>query len=326
MMTNRNSDLAKNYDALKHELLNEGIVESVTVSSSPATDLYWHSDVDHWPGKNAGETIEMATIVVGDDYFETMGLGFHEGREFKGSNDTLNVIFNETAIKKMRLKDPLSQTITWDDKQYRIIGIAKDALMVSPYAPAEPTMYIYTPGTADIILYRLRAGINTSEAIAKLTPIFNKYNPAFPYVYGFTDEAYAAKFKSEQLIGKLSALFAGLTIFISCLGLFGLAAYTAERRTKEIGIRKVLGASIFGIVRMLFKSFLVPVCIATVIAIPVAFWVMSNWLQNYSYRITISPWVFVLAAVVAVLIAAITVSVQSIKAALMNPVRSLKSE
>jgi putative ABC transport system permease protein len=175
-------------------------------------------------------------------------------------------------------------------------------------------------------LYRLSPKIKTQDAVAQLTTIFNKYNPAYPYTYNFADENYASKFNLEMLIGKLAGLFAALAIFISCLGLFGLAAYVAEQRTKEIGIRKVLGASIQQVWLLLSKDFIVLVFISCLIAVPVSFYFLNNWLMNYEYRISIGAGVFLLGGVMALLITVITVSFQSIKAALANPVKSLRTE
>ena len=327
MMTNMNADIGRNYVAIRNELIQKGIVETVTMASSPATDIYWHSDIDSWPGKNAGETVEMGTIIVGEDYFKTLGIGLLQGRDFRSSADTTNVIFNETAIHRLRLKEPINQVITWNDKQYRIVGVAKDALMISPFGSADPTMFLCDlEDSQEVMMYRLSANTSTQEAIRKLTAVFNKYNPAYPYSYRFADANYAAKFNLELMIGKLSGLFAGLAIFISCLGLFGLAAYIAEQRTKEIGIRKVLGASVSQVWLLLSKDFILLVVISCVIATPVAFYFLQNWLEKYPYRISIGAGVFVLAGLIALAITLITISFQSIKAALMNPVRTLRAE
>lgn len=319
-------DLNRNYTALKNELLQKGIIESMTRSTSPATNIYWHSDVERWPGKMADETVEMGVIFTGEDYFKTMGMPVLTGRDFNGLTDTTSVLFNETAIKRMRIKEPLNQVINWQGRELRIAGVVKDALMVSPFAPAEPTMFLRKPGPQSVLLYRLSPTIKTSDALEKLTPIFNKYNPAYPYSFEFADASYAAKFNLEILIGKLAGLFAGLAIFISCLGLFGLAAYIAEQRTKEIGIRKVLGASISQLCLMLTKDFILLVLVSCLIASPLALYFLQNWLQQYSYRITIGPWVFLMAAGAAIAIAVITVSFQAVKAALANPVAALRSE
>ena len=326
LMTNMNNDLERNYTAIKNELLQKGVASSVTNASSPATNIYWHTDIDNWPGKAASETVEMGLIVVSDDYFETLGITMQEGREFTSGNDTTSVIFNETAIKTLRIKDPISKLITWDDRQFRIVGVAKDALMLSPFTPADPTMFFATPEPQGNFMYRLSPQIKTQDAIAKLTSIFNKYNPAFPYDYQFADAEYANKFRLELLIGTLAGIFASLAIFISCLGLFGLAAYMAEQRRKEIGIRKVLGARVYQMWLLLSKDFIVLVLISCIIASPIALYFLRDWLQKYSYRVSIGPGVFVLAAVMAMLITIVTISFQAIKAAVANPVKGLRTE
>ncbi len=324
--TNMNDDLDKNYTALKNEMIDKGIVTSVTTASSPATGVWWHTDVDVWPGKNAGETVEMGNIYVSDDYFKTVGMNIEEGRNFSGVYDSTSVIFNETAIQRLRIKNPVGQKITYGEKEFTIVGVVNDALMISPFAAADPTMFYCYPGTQRVMLYRLSPNIRTQDAITQLTSIFNKYEPAYPYEYSFADADYASKFKLEMLIGKLAGLFAGLAIFISCLGLFGLAAYVAEQRTKEIGIRKVLGASVSQVWMLLSKDFIVLVFLSCVIASPVAYYFLHGWLMNYNYRINIGAGVFVLSALVAIAITIITISFQAIKAALANPVNSLRVE
>ena len=326
MMTNMNSDLAHNYTAIRNELLQKGIAESVTWASSPATSTGWHRDVDDWPGKRAGETVDMGRISISEGYFHTLGMTMKEGRDFSSSADTLNVIFNEAAVRLLRLKNPLHRVITnWKTKM-QIVGIVRDALTISPYAPADPTMFLYDPNPQGSIMYRLSPTIPTRDAITQLTSVFNKYNPAFPYDFQFADANYATKFDTEVLVGKLAALIAGLAIFTSCLGLFGLAAYMAEQRTREIGIRKVLGASVSGLWLLLSKDFIVLVLISCVLASPVAFYFLQNWLQQYSYRINIGAGVFVLASGAAIGITLVTISFQAIKAAIANPVKSLRSE
>ena len=326
LSTDMNVDLSKNYTAIKNELYKEGIADAVTTATSPATGVWWHTDVDQWPGKNAGETIEMGEIITSQDYFKTVGMVFTAGKDFINENDTTSVIFNESAISKMRIKNPVSQVITWDGKPYKIIGVVKDALMISPFEAADPTMFLCYPQPQDIMMYRLSSKIKTQDALTQLTAIFNKYDPAFPYKYNFADEDYAAKFKLEVLIGKLAGVFAALAIFISCLGLFGLAAYIAEQRTKEIGIRKVLGASVQQVWMLLSKDFMVLVFISCLLAVPVSFYFLHNWLQKYNYRISIGAGVFIAGGLLALLITILTISVQAIKAALANPVKSLRSE
>jgi putative ABC transport system permease protein len=326
MVTQMNDDLSHNFEALRHDLLEKGIVESISTATGTPTEIGWHSDVDKWPGKYAGETIEMGSLIVSPDYFKTLGITLDKGRDFSNLADTACAIFNETAIKQMRIKEPLNAIVTFQDQQFRIIGVARDALMVSPFAPADPTIFLYDPSPRHMIIYRLSSKLKTPEAISQLSAVFNQYNPAFPFSYSFTDQSYAVKFDLEILVGRLAFIFAGLAIFISCLGLFGLAAYMAEQRTKEIGIRKVLGASAPQIWLLLSWDFLLLVLVSCLVASPVAFYFLQNWLQKYTYRITITGMVFLLAALVAIAITLITISFQAIRAAMANPASSLRSE
>jgi len=326
MITDMNDDLARNYTAIRNKLMRSGITESVTSATVSVSTPGNHRDVDEWRGKRPGESVDMGAITISDDYFKTLGMSMKEGRNFNSPSDTLNVIFNEAAVKLLRLQNPVNQTITWIDTKLRIIGVVKNALTKSPFAPADPTIFFYDSKPQNVVMYRLSPQVKTHEAIAKLTSIFNKFNPAYPYIYSFADEDYSAKFKFEVLIGKLAGLFAALAIFISCLGLFGLAAYIAQQRTKEIGIRKVLGASVSQMWLLLSKDFILLVFISCVIASPIAFYFMQDWLQKYDYRINISPAVFIVAGIIAMVLTIITVSLQSIKAALANPVKSLRTE
>jgi ABC-type antimicrobial peptide transport system permease subunit len=328
--TDMSDDLSNNYDALKNDLLQTGTVESVAKASSPLTGVYSHTGIEKWPGQMANDLgINVGAVSVSDNYFKTVGMKLIEGRDFSGnwSADTSNIIVNEAAIKRMGLKEPINQLITYDGIRgpAKIIGVVKDALMESPFTPVEPTVFNHGRG-GNFVIYRLSANAKTHDAIAKITRLFDKYNPAYPYIYRFVDDEYNQKFNLETLVGKLAGVFAGLAIFISCLGLFGLAAYVAEQRTKEIGIRKVLGASISQVWLLLSKDFILLVMISCVIAAPVALYFLSNWLRKYEYRITIGPGVFILAAIAALVITIITISFQAIKAALSNPVTSLRSE
>lgn len=329
MTTNMDDDLNRNFDALKNDLLQSGVVTSVTTASSPATTVWSHHDLDMFPGKRPGETVEMGGINISDDYFKTLGMQMVAGRDFTPGlkSDSSNVIFNEAAIKRLRLTNPVNQLITWSGQKFRIIGVVKDALMNSPYTAADPTMFTFGANSPNFnLIYQLSPNINTHRAVEKLTTIFNKYNPAYPYDYRFVDKDYQYKFSQEELIGKLAGIFAGLAIFISCLGLFGLAAFVAEQRTKEIGIRKVLGATVSQVWIMLSKDFVLLVTISCIVASPLAFYFLQKWLVKYDYHISIGPWVFILSALAAILVTLATVSFQAIKAALANPVKSLKSE
>lgn len=321
-----NTDLRRNFTAFKNDAIQQGFATSVSSASSPATDIYWHADVDKWQGKKDDETIEMGIIITTPDYFKTLGMALKEGRNFKHEHDSVSVLLNEAAVAQMRLKEPLNQQIYWQGGNYIVAGVVQDALMISPFSAAEPTMFLMDNKPGGSAMLRLSPNVSTGDAISGLTTLFNKYSPAFPFTYKFADENYAAKFKLEMLIGKLAAIFAGLAIFISCLGLFGLAAYIAEQRTKEIGIRKVLGASVTQLILLLTRDFLLLVLVSCVIASPLALYFLQGWLSKYSYRIDIGVMVFLWAALIAMIIALVVISFQAIKAAMMNPVKSLKSE
>ncbi len=265
-----------------------------------------------------------------DGFVKNLGLRLIQGRGIDARSyltDSSALMLNEAAVKAMRLKDPVGQIIKSNDKEFHVVGVIKDFILESPYQPIAP-MLIAGPDPYGfyILNIKLNPAHPVAENLSRAEQIYKKYNPSYPFEYYFVDEDYAAKFTSEKRIGSLAALFAGLTIFISCLGLFGLATYTAENRIKEIGVRKVLGASVAGITALLSKDFLKLVIVSILIASPVAWWAMNNWLQTYPYRITIEWWIFAMAGLLSVLIALATISFQSIRAALANPVNSLRSE
>jgi putative ABC transport system permease protein len=327
--TDMSDDLFNHYEALRNDLLQTGLVRDVAKASSSPTYIGAGTEIESWPGKTTGDrTVQIGLISASANYFRTLGIELLEGRDFNDSwaADTACVILNEAAIRHIGLEHPVNQIITWNGgTRARVIGIVKDALMESPFAEVRPTVFTHGRG-GNAVLYRLNAGTNNHDAIAKIAPIFNHYNPTFPYIYTFVDEEYNKKFDLETLVGKLASLFAALAIFISCLGLFGLAAYVAEQRTKEIGVRKVLGASVSQIWFLLSRDFLGLVAISAFIASPIALYFLHQWLLKYKYRITIGPAVFVLAAGIALLITLITISFQAIRAASANPVNSLRRE
>ena len=329
VMTEATPDIKRNFDALKNDLLQSGVVTEVTQSSSPVTENTNFNGILQWPGHTSDENIGVATVGVADpDYFATMDMNLLDGRNFKGTVDSLNVVVNESAVAAMQLDNPVNKMIRFGviDQPVRIIGVVKDALMSSPFSKPQSTIFFYNSNRGRVITYRLKPAVNAQQALVTLTDIFNKYNPSVPYIYNFVDEAYSSKFKLEVLIGKLAGIFATLAIFISCLGLFGLVAYTAEQRKKEIGVRKTLGASISQIWLLLSKDFAVLLFISSFIAAPVAFYFLHNWLQQYEYRITISAWVFIATMLLSIIVALVTVSFQAIKAAIANPVKSLRTE
>jgi putative ABC transport system permease protein len=328
VITDMNADLRKSYPALRDELLTSGVILNVTKASNPITAIYIRTSISSWPGKNADESLDVATISVGNEYFRTTGLHLVEGHTFTGikSTDSAAAILNLAAVRRMALKTPIGSTISWNGQNFRIIGVAADAVMESPFKTVDPTLYISMPGWESSIMYRLNPNWSTQKAIAELTRIFNKYSPAYPFIYRFASDAYASKFKMELLIGRLALLFAGLTIFISCLGLFGIAAYLMRLRRREVSIRKVLGASMTGLWLMLLKRFLGLSLISCVIASVISQYYLSQWLANYEYRISISAWVFLSAAALTVAITLLTVSSQIIRVSLSNPAKILYTE
>jgi len=277
-----------------------------------------------WPGKT--DRVEFAGLYVDFDFMETMGLQMKEGRMFSKNfmSDTSGVIFNETAIRMMHLKDPIGTPVQlWGLKQH-IIGVVKDFNYESMYNNIGPFFICYSKNTTNIVV-KIKAGAE-KQTLAGLEALYKKYNPGLPFDYSFIDADYRALYVSEQRVSALSRYFAGIAILISCLGLFGLAAFTAQKRQKEIGIRKVIGASVSNIVTMLSKDFLALVCLALLIAMPLSWWVANAWLQSFAYRTSISPAVFIITGVSVLLITLFTISFQSIKAAMGNPVKSLRTE
>ena len=321
-------DLVKNYELFKQEALsNTGIVNVSKMRNSP-TAIFHHTTSIAWPGKDPNLSVSFADGVVGYDFVKTMNLQLQAGRDFSKAfgTDSISYLLNETAVKKIGLADPVGKTISWGNHPGKVIGVMKDFHFNSLHENIEPLiMRLDENWTWGTILVRIKAG-KTKETIATLQSICKELNPKFPFTYQFSDLEYAKLYESEKVVSKLANIFAFLAIFISCLGLFGLATFTAEQRTKEIGVRKVLGASSSSIVRLLSANFLKPIILAFLVAFPASWYAMNNWLQNYAYKIDISWWMFAIAGLLTVCIAFITVSYESIKAALVNPVESLRTE
>ena len=324
------SDLVKNYDVLKQDLENTGYIEAVAKASSSMTNVSNQWSDFSWEGKDPTSDIALDVIMTEWDYEKAAGLKFKEGRPFSREfkTDSNTVILNEAAVKTMGFKDPIGKTLKLRDKSLTIIGVTEDVVVLSPFKPVGPAAIIqlYIKDNTSNILLRVKPNADLRKSLAAIKPIFQKYNPSVPFEYKFADEEFGKKFEIENQTATLSAIFAGLAIFISCLGLFGLAAFMAERRTKEIGIRKVLGATVAGLWMLLSTEFVLLVLLGCLIASPIAFLLTHNWLEKYDYRINIGWQVFVIAGIAAILIALITVSFQAIKAALANPVKSLRTE
>ncbi len=323
-------DLDKNFKMVKNELLKSGAAVSVTKTSSPLTEGWSDTWGISWAGKAANDKTDFDRYSADEGLVKTAGLQIVEGRDMDLTTfptDSLAIILNQSAVKAMGFKNPIGQILRDNNKEWHVIGVIKDFVLRSPYEPTRP-MFIagVQSGFINVINIKLNAANTTPQNMKAIEKIFKSYNPKYPFEYHFVDEQYAKKFDDTQRTATLIGVFAALTIFISCLGLFGLAAYMAENRIKEIGVRKVLGASVLSITTLLSKEFLVLVIVSLIIASPVAWFFMSKWLSDYSYRINIEWWVFALAGILSIVISLITVSFQAIKAAIANPVKSLRSE
>jgi len=323
-------DIDKHYTLIRNELLGSGAAISVTKNMSPITQRYSDGWGFEWPGSNEKDKKTDFIRQSSDaDFVKTTGVRLLEGRDIDIYNypgDSAAVLINEAAARVMRLKDPVGKIVRETDESWHIVGVIKDFIFESPYATVRPLLLFGPSSWFNVIHYKLNPARSTAQNLHQAELIFKKYNPDYPFLYNFADDVYAEKFKEEQRTGTLATLFSGLTIFISCLGLFGLVTYMTENRVKEIGIRKVLGASILSITTLLSADFLKLVTFSFLLASPLAWYAMDQWLDSYDYRVSIEWWVFVLSCLLTAIIAIATISVQSVKAALANPVRSLRSE
>jgi ABC-type antimicrobial peptide transport system permease subunit len=302
-------------------------------SSSPPTDIWNSNGGFDWKGKDPAFMPEWATMTVTAEYGKTVGWQFVDGRDFSSelANDSSGFVINEATAKLLGFENPVGEVIRWNSgyrtkvTSFTVIGVIKDMLMKSPYAQPKPAVY-FLAHDKNWINIRINPHVVASDALPKIEAVFKKIIPSVPFDYKFADQEYALKFAAEERIGKLASVFAVLAILISCLGLFGLASFVAEQRTKEIGIRKVVGASVFSLWKMLSRDFVVLVVISCLIAIPIAYYFLAAWLKKYEYRTEISWWIFAATSIAALAITLLTVSYQAVKAALMKPVNSLRSE
>ncbi len=320
-------DIRKNRTLIKNALLQSGIASDIARTSSPLTEN-WSNNSMGWDGKPKDDNTIFARMGVDDNLVRTAGLQLVRGRDFdlaKFPTDSAAMLINESAAKVFNFDDPIGKTIV-DGRNWHIIGVIKDFVQESPFNPITPLVIQGAFSGANVTNIRLNNAIATADALSRIAEIFKKYNPDYPFEYSFVDAKYAEKFKDFQQLGKLSSLFSLLTIFISCLGLYGLTAFMAENRTKEIGVRKVLGASIFSVTRMLSKEFVLLVLLACLVAFPIAYYIADHMLSAYTYRIQISWDIFFIAGSGALALSLLTVSYQSIKAAMVNPVDSLRDE
>jgi len=335
----RSEDVMKNFETLSLQLKQQGIVSEISSSSSPLTAVWSNYGDVKWRGKDPNQIQSFGVIWVSHDYGKSVGWKFKEGRDFSKAykldsvssqspkEPVYSMVVNEAAVKYMNFDKPLGEIVEIGGYKLKIVGVIKDMLMESPFDPVRQTIYMVDCKNADAVIHaRLDPAISVSDGLAKMEKIFKQLVPAIPFEYKFADAEYAWKFAAEERIGKIAGVFATLAIFISCLGLFGLASFVAEKRTKEIGIRKILGATVYNLWRMLSIDFVVLIIISCGIAVPVAYYSLDKWLQQYEYRTTISWWIFAVSISGALVLTLITVSFQAIRAAVSNPVKSLRTE
>jgi ABC-type antimicrobial peptide transport system, permease component len=319
-------EMQTKYEAIRTELLQTGMVENVARSSQSATYFSNNNNLS-WREKDPANVVFFRDVVVSPDFGATIGWKIKDGRDFSRDfpGDSASVILNEEGVKVTGFKNPIGEIITYHGERYTVIGVVNDMLTQSPYEPIEPAAF-FMKGWTGTMTIRLKQGKPVHQALARVEAVMKQFDPGSPFDYKFVDEEYARKFTDEVRVGKLAGFFAILAILISCMGLFGLASFVAEQRTKEIGVRKVLGASVLQVCHLLTKEFMLLVGISLLIAMPLAWYGMYGWLQDYQYRTTLSWWIFAAAALGAIVITLLTVGFQGVKAGLMNPVKSLRTE
>jgi len=322
-------DTQKNYDIIKQSLLQTGMVNSVTRTMAPITEIWWKTPAPDWEGKPDNMNAIFTGLLAGKDFTKTIGIKMIEGKDFSGNpSDSQYVLLNKAAVAVMNVKDPVGMKLRYgrQQKTYTVLGVTDNVIQESPFKPVEPMMVMYNPDNSNMISVRLNKSVLPQKALAAIEPVFKKYNPGYAFDYSFVDKEFEKKFMNEKLISEVSLLFAALAIFICSIGLAGLAAFTIEKRIREIGIRKVLGASVQQLLLLISKEFLRLVAIAFAIAIPLSWWIMHNWLQKYQYRVSISIWMFGLVGALILLLTLAIVSINTLSAAIRNPVKSLRTE
>ena len=327
-------DLQKHYDPLREELLRTGTVAEVTRTSGTITAGPWQQSGFAWQGKDPNVTPLFEVTFLTPEFGKTIGWQLAQGRDFSREflTDSSAMILNEAAARYMGFKQPVGSTVNYlyssrKDNRYRVIGVIHDMVTYSPTEQVKPAIYMLSlGGDANAILVKVNPKMSAAAALPKITDVFRNINPGSPFDYKFISDEYAKKFDTEERVLYLASFFTAFAIFISCLGLFGLASFMAEQRRREIGVRKVLGASVLQLWGLLSKEFLALVGIAFLIALPLGWFGMNSWLQGYDYRTRISVWTFFIVLVGALAITIATVSYQSIRASLINPAKSLRSE
>ncbi len=318
--------LLNHYGVIRNELISDGAVINMAESSYPTTHFDSDNGMD-WEGKDPHLAQGFRNVNVTRDFGNTIGWDLVRGRDFSKdyNSDSASAILNEAAAKVMGFKDPIGRRIRFDGKAYTIIGVVKNMVTQSPYEPAYPSVF-FCGGYLAIITIRVNPDLPLNKSLAKIDAIFRKYNPSSPFVFSFNDEDYGKKFLNEERIEKLATSFSLIAIIISCLGLFGLASFLTEKRAKEIGLRKVLGANVPGIFHLVSKEFLLLVMYSCLISIPVSWYSLHRWLTQYDYHTGIAWWIFLAAALGSLLVTLLTVGYQSIKLAMTPTIKSLRSE
>jgi putative ABC transport system permease protein len=322
-------DLFGKYDLLEQSLLSAGGVVSYAQASSPTTNIDYFDDRFEWTGQDPNQTKHAFGLLgVTPSFGKTVGWQFISGRDFSKdlATDSAAIVINQTAATYMGITSATGQIIRWNKRPFRLDGIIKDMITGSPYEPVQQTIFVLTRNIGPYILVKLNPDLSISASLAKIAPVFQKYNPTAPFDYQFVDQEFARKFASERRIGNLLTVFSILALFISCMGIFGLAAFVSEQRKREIRIRKVLGASVSGLWGLLSKEFVVLVTVSMALGIPVCYYFMNSWLTQFNYRTGIPWWLFAITGLGTLVITLLTISYQGLKAALMNPVKSLRSE
>jgi len=320
--------IGAHFEAISHELKSSGAIVEMTGTDSPITNVWNTNGGFDWEGKDPNLAVDFPNNAVTHDYGKTVGWKIKEGRDFSRefTSDTLSFILNESAVKFIGFKEPIGSVLEWNDQAFKVIGVVEDLLVQSPYQPVRPSLFHLERDQPNLAMMKINPQLSPKEALSKIQAVFAKQDPASVFDFRFVDEEFAEKFGDEVRTGKLATFFAILAVFISCLGLFGLASFVAEQRTKEIGVRKVLGASILSVWSLMSKEFVILVLISCMLAIPLSYYYLSSWLEKYEYRTEISWWIFAVSVLGALGITVLTVSYQSIRAAMINPVKSLRSE
>jgi ABC-type antimicrobial peptide transport system permease subunit len=322
------NDIQDNFKAIRQDLLNTGLISAVTKTGSTITATQWRSGAPDWKGKPANADIIVSAMSTDVDFTKTMGVKILAGKDFAGvPADSASMMLNKRAVEIFGLKEPIiGMPMQYGRRNYIVTGITDNIVMESPYKPVEPMMIFYNPWYSSYLSVRLKEGVLPQKGLAAMETIMKKHNPGFPFEYRFVNEEFNKKFLTEELISKITNIFAGLGIFICCIGLAGLASFTIEKRFREIGIRKVLGASVQNLLMLISKEFLKLVMIAFVIAVPLTWWFMNDWLQKYDYRISISIWLFGIVGIAILLLTLVVVGLNTLRAAIANPVKSLRTE